>query len=162
MNNKEILEIKKLREEKEEIRKKFKIIKFYMKNYKDSFHYKESLEAIDKNEKYMQMLMDRIKEIDIFIDEYAKVLSTNCHHRIMVYSILKYECPICKMKYQYEKLFPDTVEFVIDNINYEEERDIIDNIVMNGENKDLVEQELIDYFTELQYRKNVKVRRRTK
>ena len=161
MNNKEILEINELKNKKKEIMETFKKIRRILM-YKSSFNYPESIEALKRIDEYDDKKREEYKSIDLQIKEISEELSKNCTHPIILEKSLDNECPFCKTVYEYSSDIPETSRYLIENINFDKQRDSIDQIVLNSENEEIASEILMNYFNELQYSDNVKIRRLTK
>lgn len=162
MNNEEILKIKSLKEEKRNIRTEIHQIIKFKDIYGSSFKYQDSIDSLNRIHEYFCKQCDRSKEIDQEIAMIAKILGKSCNHYILLRYYLAYECPICKMTYQYSNNFPSTNEYVISDFDYDKETNIIDEMVLNSSDEETAESKILNYFNELQYSNDVKIRRRTK
>jgi len=162
MNNKEILKIKNLKEEKDKICEELRKIMGFINAYGNSFKYRESIEAIERINEYVNKIRSRAKKIDVEIKKYSTLIGKNCNHHILIDKIFVYECPICKMSYKYSEGLPKTTKYIISNFEEENEFAIIDEIVLNSLNEEKAENQLLSCFSDLQYSQNVKIRRLTK
>lgn len=156
MNNKEVLEIKSLKEKKKDIMKILMNIRKIL-IYKKSFKYQESIDALNKIEEYRSCKCKEYKDIEEQIKEIAQKLSKNCNHSIIIGETLENECPFCKTTYEYD--VPNTSKYFIEKLNYDEEIDNIDKIVLDSKNEEVATERLLNYFNELQYSKDVKIKR---
>lgn len=160
MNNNEIIKIKELKQEKRKIINELQQINQLLSRYKYSFKYKESIEALKRIDTYCQDQSNKSKEIDQNIAEIAETLEKNCNHKIIINHLLNFECPICKKNFEYNTL-PLTTEYIIENINDENDLNSIDEIILNSVDEKSAEKDILNHVNNLQYSNNIKIRRKT-
>ena len=155
MYNEELLKIRALSEESNDILENAKLIKRFLYYHGKDFKYLESIEALQRIKIYLSTILGRRKEIDLEVENIRGDLAKTCSHSIYI-NEYPYYCPICGNKVKEGS----KTRFIIDKFDKDKYGEEIENIVLDSKDESEAENKLLNYFNGLQFTDNVKIRRK--
>ena len=154
MNNKELTEIRFLREKYNNTLENIINLTHFINTYSNYFKDNESINAINRIKDYRQKLSTENIITNNKINKIVNKISKDCPHTIIASKM----CPFCNKKFSYTN--GDNTKYVIETNYIYDINDIMD-LVISSNSYNEATNKILTYYNNLQFSENIKIKRLT-